>query len=296
MKSKKLLIILAAVLCLNFTACSGKGSESSSAADSSSSQSESSEADDKGSSSKAESSSSQVKQGKRIKAAYKKLSNKNYSFKEKITDQNGDVTDVVYTAEGDNFASVNKNKYGESGIVKIDDAVYEYDEVCGVYRILSVSSISKTSNFIKAVVENNLPQTNTRINSKDKKKYDVEEYTYAGSTYITVLDFCFDKKSGDIVKYYVTYIVEGKDNAQQTREITDISDKSDSDLISDKKVKELKNFDEMTEAEKTTLWNDLSDKYNITDEKKTAENMTDEKIKTMGYEEFTAGVYRCLKK
>ena len=80
-----------------------------------------------------------------------------------------------------------------------------------------------TGNLIVQTVKQSLEPTKTHIDPEESKKYDAEEYTYTAGTYITVLDFYFDKTTGELKKYTVTYSIEGRDNQVETREIEKMS-------------------------------------------------------------------------
>lgn len=296
---------LAAVTALVITAClagcsnKNKTEDSSSNTDQNSSLSDSS-LNDKESSSVSDSSlsdnSSQTEsnvQGEHIKKAYEFFTQKNYSFKERITDENGDVSTLAITVRGEDFCQQQENSLGKYGAVKIGGEAYKFDYACEIYE---KADLTAPENLIKATVENNLPKTETHIKEEDMKKYDVEEYTYTGATYITVLDFCFDKKTGKLVKYNVNYLIEGKDDVTQVREIYDMSDKADEALLNAAPIKAMTNFGELNEDARASYCQMIIDAKNISSDNVVTMGMTTDKLKTIAFDEFVDFIYSYVNK
>lgn len=240
-KKRFLAAFTALLITASLCACSKNKSEDSSDKENSVKTAANSSSDDSGSLT----ADQEVEQGELIKKAYEKFG-ENYTLKERITDNNNKSSTVTLTVKGDDFCRMQETSAGKSGTLKAGEEAYDFDYVCAMYK---TAEEPQSENMIKAVVDNKLPQTKTHISEDDLKDYDVEEYTYAGGTYMTVLDFCFDKNSGELVKYHVCYITEGNDDLVQTREITDISDKADSELLNLGAVKALTDFEKL-DAEK----------------------------------------------
>lgn len=259
---------------------------------------------------------------------YDFLNSESYSLRIKYTDFEGKVTEIYKVSDGDNFYQLQTNDIGESGSIRVGEECYDFDLVCGIYR---KSSAEKPDSIIESVIEENLPMTSTHISEEDAEMYDVEEYTYTGDTYITVMDFCFDKSTGALVKYTSTYSVEGEDDVTETREFYDfipafepievLSSDGDSSLAAeDSSVTESSLDDNSSESEpviqeidrsvfNTDFIQTLVDFNNMTEERRLGycqaifvtagvsadelaqAEITDEKLKTISYEEFTSVVY-----
>lgn len=259
---------------------------------------------------------------------YDFLNSESYSLRIKYTDFEGKVTEIYKVSDGDDFYQLQTNDIGESGSIRVGEECYDFDLVCGIYR---KSSAEKPDSIIESVIEENLPMTSTHINEEDAEMYDVEEYTYTGDTYITVMDFCFDKSTGALVKYTATYSVEGEDDVTETREFYDfipafepievLSSDGDSSLAADdSSVTESSLDDNSSESEpviqeidrsvfNTDFIQTLVDFNNMTEERRLGycqaifvtagvsadelaqAEITDEKLKTISYEEFTSVVY-----
>ncbi len=267
-----------------------------------------------------------------LRKTYDFLNSESYSLRIKYTDYEGNVTDIYRVADGDDFYQLQKNVIGESGSIRVGEECYDFDMVCGIYR---KSSAERPDSIIESIIEENLPMTSTHINEEDAALYDVEEYTYTGDTYITVLDFCFDRSTGAPVKYTATYSVEGDDDITETREFYDfipsfepaenISSDADSSFIAqdssvtdsrtdyisseasseaetetqeiDKSVfdtsfiETLVDFNNMTEERRLGYCQAIFVTAGVTPEELAQEEITDESLKTISYEEFTALVY-----
>lgn len=224
MKHLKFSAALCAALMILCTGCSDKNSSDSSVSDnkkntvSSSISSESkadTETDSKDSEDKDDDAQDSSVLGAGILQAYDFFKSSRYSMNVRYTDSEGNVTEIYRVVNDGDFYQLQKNKIGESGSVKVGDECYDFDKVCGIYRKSSAESLDSV---IETVVDQKLPRTNTHIDPADTVNYDVEEYTYTGDTYITVMDFCFDKNNGELVKYTTTYSVEGMDDVTETRE------------------------------------------------------------------------------
>lgn len=281
--------------------------------------------------------------GEHILQAYDFLQNESYSMKIRYTDSKGEVTEIYRAVSGGDFYQRQVNSIGESGSIRVGEECYDYDLVCGIYR---KSSAERLDSVIESVVEQKLPATSTHIEPQDAELYDVEEYTYTGDTYITVMDFCFDRDTGSLVKYTVTYSVEGEDDVTETREFYDFipsasvqdtvssesaadvseadigssraehgtdsaesSDSSEAPADTDSSMPEvqevdmsvfdvsfirgLADFDNMTEERRLGYCQAIFVTAGITYDELAGYDMTDDKLKTISYEDFIYLVYTC---
>lgn len=259
------------------------------------------------------------------------LSGESYSFRMKYTDFDGKVTDVYRVCDGNDFYQLQTNDIGESGSIRVGEECYDFDLVCGIYR---KSSNEKLDSIIESILDEDLPQTATHIDEEDAQLYNVEEYTYTGDTYITIMDFCFDKSTGALVKYTSTYSVEGDDDITETREFydfipafepaedsfsvtdsgmdssADIQDSSqsgsqdssfmpetgnsegiDRSIFDASFINTLVDFNNMTEERRLGYCQAIFVTAGVTAEELAQAEITDEKLKTVSYEEFTSLVY-----
>lgn len=327
--------LCAALIAVMCTACNDSGSDKKSVSKSSSvsktdksDSKDSSDDNNSDGSPDSENSSQTDNSGTLLKKTYDLLNSESYSFRMKYTDFEGRVTEVYRAADGDDFYQLQTNDIGESGSIRVGEECYDFDMVCGIYR---KSSAEKPDSIIESVIEENLPQTSTHIDEADTELYNVEEYTYTGDTYITIMDFCFDKSTGALVKYTTTYSVEGDDDITETREFYDfipafepmevLSSVGDSSAVTedssltessavdsssaaetepqeiDKSVfdtafiQSLVDFNNMTEERRLGYCQAIFVTAGVTPEELDQADITDEKLKTISYEEFTSVVY-----
>ena len=299
-KSRILAGMLAVIFTVSFSSCNKGGNnesspesssqESSSKAENSSSKTESSISDN---TSGTDSSQAEVVQGDKIKKAYEYFTGNEYSFKERITDSSGNAKIITETRKGDDFYRLQETSQGRNGKIKSGDESYEFDYECGIFK---KSDDTFPENMIKSVVEKKLPQTSTHIDKTNTEKYDVEEYTYTGSTYITVLDFCFDKKSGRLAKYNVTYQVEGKDDETESREFVYMKNTADEKMLKTDFISKLTDFENLKEDERAQYCKMIIDKVGIGADDMINHGMTTDKLKIISYEDFTDFIYSSKKK
>ena len=309
-KSKILAGMLAVIFTVSFSSCnnnkseksktSEKSSSSSSSQTDSSSKTENSSADsvnsenndsDNSSEKNTDSSQAEFSQGEKIKKAYDYFNGKEYYFKERITDNNGKSVIITETRKGDDFYRLQETPLGKSGKIKVGKESFDFDLECGIFK---KGNDEFPENMVKSVVEQKLPQTKTHIKEEDTKKYDVEEYTYTGSTYITVMDFCFNKKSGNLEKYTVTYQVEGKDDEVTTRDFVSMKDKADEKLLNTSFVHTLTDFENLDSEKRAEFCRMIIDKKHISSDAMVMKSMTTDKLKTISYEDFTDFVYSSI--
>ena len=293
MKYRKLIAAFCA-FCFALTVVScGKNSDNSSSESTSSVAESSSVADSSSSESQADSSASdesqvQNAQGKLIKKAYDFFSGDKYTIKVKYTDEDGIVTNVTRAVSGDKFYQLQQIGKYKCATVSDGTETYDLDYACGIFR---KSQIDSLDTIVKSVVDNNLPMTTTHLGLQDTEKYDVEEYTFTGDTYITVMDFSFDKKTGDLVKYTTTYSVEGKDDVVETREYTEMKADADESLFNTASAKKLTDFNSLTEDERFSFCKKVCVERGVTSDNISESGLTYDDFKTISYDDFTSLIY-----
>ncbi|MGN0594582.1 MAG: hypothetical protein ACI4I6_05445 [Hominimerdicola sp.] len=305
MKTKKILACAVTLLmCFTAVSCSKSDSESSSeksaesssssVSENSSSAAESSSADSEESSQTDEDSSTlsesavETEQGEHIKKVYDFFKNENYTLKMTVTDSEEKVTEITRVVRGEDFFQLQKNNIGESGMVRVEDKTYDFNKVCGIYQNVTTTSLD---NMIESVVDEQLPMTNTHVNEQDLEKYDVEEYTYTGDTYITILDFCFDKETGDLVKYTVTYSVEGEDDMTEVREIAEMSTEIDESVFNTDFTETLTDFSSLAEDQRLGYCQGVCNTAGVTTDEMYEFGIDTDKLKTISYDDFVSLVY-----
>jgi hypothetical protein len=307
MKIYKLAAVLtAAVLAFSCTACSQKKNKSSKTAKkdkSSSVVTDESALDEIVTDGQTESLTSE--DGVHIKQAYDLLQNEQYRIKLTYTDASGYETEILRIRDGSNYYELQTNDIGTSGFICVDGTAYDFDNVCGIYR---KRNSALPQSLIETVVEQKLPATDTHIDAEDAKIYDVEEYTYTGGTYITVMDFYFDKTTGLPAKYTTNYMVEevnGDEGMTETRTITEIAYGSGGEMVTtdgetqeiDRSVFDLSfisrlvDFDVMSPEQKLGYCQAIFVTANVSAEELSGAGMNDEKLKNISYEELTSLVY-----
>ena len=302
-------VLAAAVLALGCVGCSSqKNKDSSKAAknkkNSSASSAEESSADELVTDEQSEFTLT-AQDGRFITQAYDLLQSEQYSIRLVYTDPMGNETDIYRVADGSDYYELQTNDIGSSGYICVDGNAYEFDNVCGIYR---KRDSGRPESLIETVVEHALPATDTNIDPVEAGRYEVEEYTYTGGTYITVMDFYFDKETGLPVKYVTRYMVEeenGDEGMTETRTIKEIIFRSGDELIAtDGESRELDrsvfdtsflsglvDFDSMTPEQRLGYCQAIFVTAGVSAEELTAAEMTDEKLKYIAYEDFTSLVY-----
>ncbi|MBR1739888.1 MAG: hypothetical protein IJ737_06310 [Ruminococcus sp.] len=147
-------------------------------------------------------------EGRYINMLYSLLKSGEYELKMKYTDCTGEEIDILRVVDGSDFYQLRTDSTGSSGVVKKDGTCYDFDMLCGIYRENSTRGLD---DLVQGIVDGQLPMTRTRIDPVLANVYDVEEYTYTGDTYITVMDFYFDRETGLPVRYVTTYSNEDGD-------------------------------------------------------------------------------------
>ena len=307
MKIYKLAAVLTAVaLAFSCAACSQKKSKKSKSAkknNTSSTAADESAQDEIVTDGEVDSVTSQ--DGVHIRQAYDLLKSDQYRIKLTYTDASGNETEILRIKDGENYYELQTNDIGTSGFITVDGTSYDFDNVCGIYR--KRNSATPVS-LIETVVDQDLPATDTHINAEDAKIYDVEEYTYTANSYITVMDFYFDKETGLPAKYTTTYMVEavnGDEGMKESRTIQEITYGSDDEMLTtdgqttavDKSVFDLSflsglvDFGVMTPEQKLGYCQAIFVTSGVSADELTSAAMNDEKLKNISYEELTSLVY-----
>ena len=243
--------------------------------------------------------------GVHIKQAYDLLQNEQYRIKLRYTDASGNETEIFRIRDGSDYYELQTNEIGSSGSICTGGTAYDFDNVCGIYR---KRSAELPVSIIETVVDQDLPATETHIDAESAKIYDVEEYTYTGGTYITVIDFYFDKKTGLPAKYTTKYMVEGVNGDEgmtETRTITEIAFGSGGEMVTtdgetqqiDRSVfdssfiSRMVDFDVMSPEQKLGYCQAIFITANVSAEELSSAGMNDEKLKNISYEDLTSLVY-----
>lgn len=293
---KRTLTVLAALACVFAAGCSNKGGNSSSSDDTSSvgesSQSDSSQGDSSGSAEPLNSSEpAKVTQGDKIKAAAAFFDNENLEYICKVT---GTGVDTTITLTKNTGLCKQTTDYGfcKSVILCKGADTYRYDDLTKAY-VKEIGNITTdpTGNLITRTVREQLPATRTHINAEDAKKYDAEEYTYTGGTYITVLDFYFDKATGMLSKYTATYSVEGKDDEIETRQVLRMTQDAGKIDFSENQLRHnYTDLHALDESEREKFCKELMQRLGITDEDLYSAGLTPFDLKKITYTELSGFV------
>ncbi|WP_028506026.1 hypothetical protein [Ruminococcus sp. FC2018] len=295
-KLRKTILIFTAALSLFAGACSkssSSDSDSSSGESTDSSSQTSSESTAESSSSQSESKPEEKVMGERIKKAAAFFENPSYEF---VCTVKGIGRDAKMTLLKDKGIIRQTTDYGDikSYVVCTGNTTYRYDDKTKAFsRKVGEINEDPTGNLIVQTVKQSLEPTRTHIDPQEEKKYDAEEYTYTAGTYITVLDFYFDKTTGELKKYTVTYSIEGKDNEVETREIEKMSTVSaDVPAFNEKELtdKGYVHFEGFTEQKREEFCRQVMRDNKITNETLYNVGLTTYDLKTVSYIDFASAV------
>lgn len=244
--------------------------------------------------------------GEYIMKAYKLLKSDSYSLRLTYTDPDGFNTSVYRVVDGGNYHEMRKNSLGESGSICVGENSYDYDNLCGIYRR---RTSGRPESLIESVIDQALPATNINIDPNESAKYAAEEYTYTGDTYITVMDFYFDKDTGMPVKYTTRYIVEeenGDEGMTETRVINEIisgsggettatdgeTAETDRSVFDTSFIDKLTDFDSLDAEHKPGFCRTLFARVGVTPEELDKMDMDDDDtLRKLSYDDLTALVY-----
>lgn len=286
---RRTVIMLAVFVFILSAGCSKKDSSSSAKDESSVTESSSADSSD-GSKDSSEAEPVPTEQGDKIKAAAKFFDNEKYEFVCKVS---GIGADAVITIVKDTgvYSQVTDYGFAKSYIYCKGSETFRYDDVtkCFAHDLSSVTNAPK-GNIISETVKKNLPQTGSHINKELAEKYDVEEYTYTGGTYITVLDFYFDKNKGALSRYTVNYTVEGKDDETEVRDVIkmDTTDVRKTEFSENKLREDYTDFNAMSETERDSFCRKMLEKAGAKEEDLLSAGLTMFELKKISYADFSA--------
>ena len=243
--------------------------------------------------------------GQFIMQAYDMFQSSQYSLRLTYTDPDGIETDIYRVVDGDDYYEVQTGDIGTNGCISVNGEAYDFDSVCGIFR---KRTQGKPETLIETVVEQRLPATDTNIDPNEAAVYEAEEYTYTGGTYITVMDFYFDKQTGLPVKYTTRYMVEeenGDEGMTETRLVRDImygaggeltasdgeTHELDRTVFDTAFIKDLVDFDSMTAEQKLGYCQAIFVTANVTADELAEAGFGDDKLRNISYEDFTSLVY-----
>ena len=219
--------------------------------------------------------------GEKLKAVYDLYSKGHYTIECELTGTNiPDKITVLRVVDGSDSYQLQKEKLGNHGTVTLSGKSYDFDFVCGMYR---ENPSPKPLNVIEQIVRDGVPKTNPNTGNKDPK-YDIEQYTYTGDTYITVMDFFFDKKDSRLVRYDMTYSVEGSDDTVETRTVTRLDGEVDDSVFNAYFTDTLVNFDTMSEQQRLGFCQGLCASWGVTADEMYEYGVTMNDLGTVDYD------------
>lgn len=282
-------------ICISAFGCSESGggseagssevSEQTSSQQSDTSQTESAEsAADSGESSAAEVSHI----GEYLKSTAEIYSQGSYTLECTLTSTafDGEVQ-LTRVVRNDDVYQLQQESMGKHGAITLDGKSYDFDYVCGMYR---ETENKPDLNVIEEIISLNLDRTNTHEDSEENG-YVIEEYTYTGDTYITVLDFYFDKETKALVKYTTTYSVEGQDDIVETRTVKRLDNNIDESVFNTDFTSYLADFDSMSEDQRLGFCQGLCGSLGISTDDMYKMNITTDQFKTIDYDTLFKLVY-----
>ncbi|WP_124100069.1 hypothetical protein [Ruminococcus sp. Marseille-P6503] len=288
---KSLACACALGLCLSFYGCSGSESSSENTASNASSAAEriQSEASDPQSSSENESSQPEESHiGEYLSGVADIYEQGSYTLQCTVTSTafDGEVSITRVVRDGDVY-QLQQESMGSHGAITLGGRSYDFDYVCGMYR---ETDSEPELNVIEEVIRLNLDSTSTHEDSS-QSGYAVEEYTYIGDTYITVMDFYFDKVTGELIKYTTTYTVEGQDDIVETRTINRLDNNIDESVFNTDFTDSLVDFNSMSEDQRLGFCQGLCGSLGITTDDMYEMNITTDQFKTIDYDTLFKLVY-----
>ncbi len=293
MDIKKLCAALCAcVMCLCAVGCSKDSKDSSSAAESKASVSTADKADsEKPADSKADESgadSQVVNEQGELMTKTAAIFDGDYTLKTTCTEADGSKQEVVRAKKGGNIYLKVTSDIGTSGFISVDGVSYDYDNVTGVYH---KSDVTELDGVLESIVKQNLPRTYGHINGDETDDFDIEEYTYTGDTYITVIDLYFDKTDGSLKKYTQTYSVEVSDDTVSEYTVDELSEGAVDSLFDVSQATSLVDFDSMSEDQRLGYCQGIFNKAGVTTDDLSAGGYQTDDLKTISYDNFVSLVY-----
>lgn len=284
-------VMCVAAVCTAFAGCSDKDkSVSSAAADSSADSSAESAADSTPQEDTLSGSGQEEMQniGEYLRGVADIYATKNYTLECTLssTEFDGEVK-ITREVKGDNVYQIQHESMGDHGTLTLDGVTYDFDNVCGMYR---TAESSPSLNVVEEIISLDLEQTDTH-EPPAEDEYVIEEYTYTGDTYITVMDFYFDKTDKHLVKYITTYSVEGQDDITETRVIDRLDETVDESVFNTDFTNRLVDFDSMSEDQRLGFCQGICASFGITAENMYEMNITTDKFRNIDYDTLFELVY-----
>jgi hypothetical protein len=229
--------------------------------------------------------------GENLAAAVKLFDGK-YTYKVNVTysDEKGE-TEILQTSDGENFFQSSVQKNTDGGIAA--DTAYYFDGTNAYsidynLNVYSPCDIKTDLNLFEYIVSSELEQTSTHI-PDDTEGCDIEEYTYAGDTYMTVYDLYF--KDGEIQKYTATFSVEGEDDIIETVTVLSIEEKSAESHFSSLTLDGLTDFSGMSEDTRLGFCQGVCATYHISTDNMDELGITTDDLKRIDFDSFRELVY-----
>ena len=278
-------------ICLSLYGCSDSDGSSEIPASNADSAADSvqSEASDSQSSSEAESSQPEESNiGEYLSGVADIYDQGRYTLQCTITSTafDGEVSLTRVVRDGDVY-QLQQESMGSHGALTLDGKSYDFDYVCGMYR---ETDEEPDLNVNEEVISLNLERTSIH-EDPSQSDYVVEEYTYIGDTYITVMDFYFDKESKALVKYTTTYTVEGQDDIVETRTINRLDNNIDESVFNTDFTTSLVDFNSMSEDQRLGFCQGLCGSFGISTDDMYEMNITTDQFKTIDYDTLFKLVY-----
>ncbi|SDB33730.1 hypothetical protein SAMN02910317_01651 [Ruminococcaceae bacterium FB2012] len=256
---KRIIPALCALLVLCGTGCSD-GNDSSSSSSQAEESPESAAVSSAADSSKAETVPARTV-GEKLKAVYDIISSGSYTFEIELTGTNVPETiEITRIVSGEDSYQLQQEKLGNHGTVSFSGKSFDFDYVCGMYR---ENAEPPQPGMIEQIVKGNVPRTDAAAVSPENG-CDCEQYTYTGDTFITVIDFFFDKSDGHLVKYTTAYSVEGRDDIIETRTVKKLEKGADTSVFNAYFADTLVNFDTMSEPQRQGFCQGLCATWGVT--------------------------------
>lgn len=225
--------------------------------------------------------------GKYLSNMAEKLSN-GYTMHCTVTTSNSDkVIKLTRAVNGESVYQLQEESVGGYGIISVDGNTYNFDNAAGMYQKTDADA---RLSIIEEVINRNLPMS-------DECDYDscedvqIEQYVFAGESYITNISFVFDKKSGDLQKYSLRYSVEGHDDVIETRTIDKLQYEADEQYFDTAFLENMTDFGSLNDEDRQTFCKKVCTGRGITDTDLTQFNLCQEDFKDIEFSAFLNLIY-----
>ena len=236
------------------------------------------------------SSAPSMETGEKLKAVYDILSEGSYTFEVELTGTNvPEPIHITRIVSGSDSYQLQQEKLGDHGTVTFSGKSYDFDYVCGMYR---ESTEAAQPGIIEQIVRGRVPKTEAAVRDKE---FDIEQYTYTGDTFITVIEFFFDRKDGHLVRYDMTYSVEGKDDIVETRKVLRLDNEADTSVFNAYFADTLVNFDTMSEPQKQGFCQGLCATWGITADEMFELGVNSDSFEKVDYDTLFTLIHTCGK-